>query len=46
MPFSHSNLPGFAADNFTKGSLLQALPVTYDYTTCLSGTFLDSSISN
>ena len=46
MPFSHWNLPACAADNFTKGSLLQALPVTYDYTICLSGTFLDSSISN
>ena len=36
-----------AAHNFTKVSLLQALPVTPDYNIiCLSETFLDSSISN
>ena len=44
--FCHWNLNGLAAHNFTKVSLLQALPVTHDYdVVCLSETFVDSSIS-
>ena len=45
--FCHWDLNGLQAHNFSKVSLLQALPLTRDYDVIfLSDKFLDSSISN